>query len=58
MDYITAEQGKYLAAVGGEAFLETSLSMGYLRFSPVAGAVLSQNGKWNYYVRLNFPIIR
>ena len=58
MDYLTAEQGKYLAAVGGEAFLETCLSMGFLRFSPVAGAVLSQNGKWNYYVRLNFPIIR
>ena len=58
MDYLTAEQGKYLAAVGGEAFLETSLSMGFLRFSPVAGAVLSQDGKWNYYVRLNFPIIR
>jgi hypothetical protein len=58
VDYLLGEQGKYLAAAGGETFLETSLSMGYLRFSPVAGAVLSQNGKWTYYVRFNFPIIR
>jgi hypothetical protein len=58
MDYLLGEQVQYLAAVGGEVILETSLSMGYLRFSPVAGAVLSQNGKWNYYVRFNFPIIR
>ena len=58
VDYLLGEQGQYLAAAGGEAILETSLSMGYLRFSPVAGAVLSQNGKWNYYVQFNFPIIR
>jgi hypothetical protein len=58
VDYLIGEQGKYLASIGAESFLETSISMGFLRFSPVAGAVLSQNGKWNYYIRLNFPIIR
>ena len=58
VDYLTGDEGNYLASLGGEVFLETSLSMGFLRFTPVAGAVLSQNGKWNYYVRFNFPIIR
>ena len=58
VDYLTGFKGKYLASLGGEVFLETSLSMGFLRFTPVAGAVLSQNGMWNYYVRFNFPIIR
>ncbi len=58
MDYVSGEQGKYIAVVGFEGFLETSISMGFLRFSPMVGLALSQNGKWNYYFQFNFPIIR
>jgi len=58
IDYLTGDHGKYLSAIGTEAFLETSLAMGYLKFSPSAGIVYSQNDKWNYYLRLNFPLVR
>jgi len=58
IEHILGEYGKNLTAIGGELSLETKLSMGFLKFSPMMGIVLNQQGKWNSYFQLNFPIIR
>ena len=56
VDYTRVKSGNYLLAAGAEISLETRLLFSLIRFSPVVGAAINKEGKWNYYWRFNFPL--